>query len=227
MSLKKLLDQEKMTLIVSLPENSVEFARAAVKGGADAIKVHANVFHPASGNKFSSLIEQKEAFEQIIEEAKIPVGLVPGAAGRCISQEEVGIVEEMGFSFFSMFAHFMPLYIVDSQIEKMVAITEEYDIFHVKSIDTVPADIVEADVLPDDRYERIHLSDILKYRRLVENQSKPVVVPTQRIIDPSEVKYLYQIGIKGIMIGAIVTGKTCESVERVTYTFRKAIEKLK
>lgn len=226
MSLKKLLNEKKMTLIVSLPQNSVEFAKAAFKGGADAIKVHANVLHQASGNNFGSLAEQKEVFREIIKEVRIPVGLVPGAAEGCISEEEVRVVEEMGFSFFSMFAHFMPLYIAGSQIEKMVAITEDYDIFHVKSIDVAPVDVVEADVMPDDRHERIYLSDILKYRRLVENQSKPVVVPTQRIIAPSEVKYLYQIGVKGMMIGAIVTGKTCESIEKVTYTFREAIEKL-
>ena len=56
--MKKLIDllkTNKMTLIVSLPENSLELALAAVEGGADALKVHCGVKHKASGVEFGSL----------------------------------------------------------------------------------------------------------------------------------------------------------------------------
>lgn len=43
--LSEILNQNKMTLIVSLPQNRRDLAEAAVRGGADALKVHANVFH--------------------------------------------------------------------------------------------------------------------------------------------------------------------------------------
>ncbi|HHW56886.1 MAG TPA: hypothetical protein GXX15_04275 [Clostridia bacterium] len=225
MRLVNLLASNKMTLIVSLPENTVEFAQAAVKGGADALKVHANVYHQASGNNFGSIMEQKEVFEEIIKYANVPVGLVPGAQ-LYASKDEIKIVEEIGFSFLSMFAHYMPLYMIDSNLDKMVAINETYDIHHIKALNKIKVDIIEADVLPDDRRENIHLFDLMRYGRIIENVDKPVVVPTQRIIEPDEVKFLYELGVKAIMIGAIVTGNSIEGVEKTTRLFREAINKL-
>jgi len=220
-----LLNSNKMTLIVSLPENKLEFAQAAVKGGADALKVHANVYHSASGNNFKGIMEQKEVFEEIIKYANVPVGLVPGAqlyAGK----DEIKIVEEIGFSFLSMFAHYMPLYMIDSNLDKMIAVNETYDLGHIRAVNRIEVDVIEADVLPDDRREKIYVFDLMRYGRLVENVDKPVVVPTQRIIEPEEVRFLYELGVKGIMIGAIVTGNTVEGVERTTSLFREAINKL-
>ncbi|KHO60988.1 hypothetical protein THYS13_25590 [Thermoanaerobacter sp. YS13] len=220
-----LLNSNKMTLIVSLPENKLEFAQAAVKGGADALKVHANVYHSASGNNFKGIMEQKEVFEEIIKYANVPVGLVPGAQ-LYASKDEIKIVEEIGFSFLSMFAHYMPLYMIDSNLDKMIAVNETYDLGHIRAVNRIEVDVIEADVLPDDRREKIYVFDLMRYGRLVENVDKPVVVPTQRIIEPEEVRFLYELGVKGIMIGAIVTGNTVEGVERTTSLFREAINKL-
>lgn len=219
------LESNKMTLIVSLPKNTVEFAEAAVKGGANALKVHANVHHQASGNDFGSIYEQKEVFEEIISNFNVPVGLVPGAE-KCASREEIKLAEELKFSFLSMFAHYLPIYMLDTNLNKMVAVDETYDIAHLRVLEKINIDIIEADVLPYDRKEKIHLSDLMRYGRLVENIKKPVVVPTQRVIEPDEVKYLYDLGVKGIMIGAIVTGSEIDDVKSVTEKFRNEIDKL-
>ncbi|SNX54990.1 hypothetical protein [Thermoanaerobacterium sp. RBIITD] len=225
MSFAEILKTNKMTLIVSLPKNTIELAQAAMKGGADALKVHANVHHQASGNDFGSIDEQREVFREIINSFKVPVGLVPGAE-TCADRKEIKLAEELKFSFLSMFAHHMPLYMLDSNLEKMVAVNEVYDISHIKALNKINIDVIEADVLPDDRREKIHLSDLMRYGRLVENLTKPVVVPTQRIIEPDEVKYLYDLGIKGIMIGAIVTRNDTEGVLRMTESFKNEINKL-
>jgi len=225
MRLVDLMVSNKMTLIVSLPDNTIEHAQAAVKGGADALKVHANVYHRASGNNFGSITEQKEVFKEIIKKAGVPVGVVPGAQ-LAASREEIKIAEEIGFSFLDIFAHYMPLYMIESNLDKMVAIDETYDVHHMKALGKIKVDIIEADVLPDDKRENIHLSDIMRYGRIIENVDKPVVVPTQRIIEPDEVKFLYELGIKAIMIGAIVTGNSIEGVEKTTRLFREAINKL-
>ena len=39
-----------MTLIVSLPHNDAVLSQAAFEAGADAVKVHCNLVHNASGN---------------------------------------------------------------------------------------------------------------------------------------------------------------------------------
>jgi hypothetical protein len=46
--IQQLLATKPMTLVVSLPENDYDLARLAWENGADAIKVHINVFHNAT-----------------------------------------------------------------------------------------------------------------------------------------------------------------------------------
>ena len=70
MSVLDTLNDEKLTLIVSLPKNDVEVARAAIKGGADVIKIHINVEHRASKTKFGSFDEEIEEINKIINEPK-------------------------------------------------------------------------------------------------------------------------------------------------------------
>jgi hypothetical protein len=57
------LQNNKLTLIASLPENSYELAKIAWEAGVDAIKVHVNVFHNASQNHFGPLEVQRLIFE--------------------------------------------------------------------------------------------------------------------------------------------------------------------
>ncbi|TZE81455.1 hypothetical protein FWJ32_08905 [Calorimonas adulescens] len=225
MYLLDMLTKNKMTLIVSLPESNIELAQAALKGGADALKVHANVYHKASGKTFGNFEEQKNFYKELLKSG-LPVGIVPGTDITCMTQDEVAEAEDMGFSFISMFAHHMPIYMLESKMDKMIAITEDYDIEHIKALNDINADIIEADVITDEPGKRIHVSELMKYKRIINNVNKPVVVPTQRIIIPEEVKYMYDIGVKGIMIGVIVTGNTVDSMEKTTRAFKDAINSL-
>ncbi|ABY95450.1 MULTISPECIES: hypothetical protein [Thermoanaerobacter] len=226
MRLIERLKSNKMTLIVSLPQNTLELALAAVNGGADAIKVHTNVFHRASGNRFPRLIEQVDILEEIVRKVNIPVGIVPGGDESCIEKEEIKILKDIGFDFISMFVHHMPLYIYKSGLTIMSAITRDYTIDEIKTLNYLNVDIIEADMLPEDKSDTIHLADLMRYREIVECVNKPVVVPTQRIILPEEVEDLYNIGAKGFMIGAVVTGNNPEQVEKATSEYRKAINRL-
>src|SRR3712207_2114021 len=73
------LRTQEFTLLVSLPRNDVQLAQAAVRGGAQGLKVHINVHHYASGTHFGSLKEERDNLERIMEAAgDIPVGIVPG-----------------------------------------------------------------------------------------------------------------------------------------------------
>lgn len=72
------LKSSKMCLIASIPQNNYELAKAAWEAGADAIKVHINIWHRASGNSFGSLEENREVFEKILKDSPVPVGIVAG-----------------------------------------------------------------------------------------------------------------------------------------------------
>lgn len=226
MRLIEKLKRNKMTLIVSLPQNTLELALAAVNGGADAIKVHTNVFHRASGNRFPKLKEQINVLEEIAKNVAVPIGIVPGGDESCIEKEEIELLKDMGFDFVSMFVHHMPMYIYKSGLTIMATLTSDYTIEEINTLNYLNVDVVEADMLPDDRKDIIYLADLMRYKKVIDHVAKPVVVPTQRVILPEEVEDLYNIGVKGFMIGTIVTGNEPKQLEKVTSEYRKAIDRL-
>lgn len=76
--MNKLLDRlnnNKMCLIASIPENNYEFAKAAWEAGVDAVKVHINVWHRASNNTFGTLEQNHEVFSKILRDCPVPVGI--------------------------------------------------------------------------------------------------------------------------------------------------------
>ncbi|WP_240353174.1 hypothetical protein [Cohnella algarum] len=75
--LRQSLQSGKLQLFVSLPANDAKLAEAAVREGADGLKVHLNVAHRASGNSFGSLESYKETFAQIRSLFRGPLGVVP------------------------------------------------------------------------------------------------------------------------------------------------------
>ena len=74
------IKRKKIALIVSLPENNWELARAAIESGVDAVKLHVNVEHRASGNHFYSTEAYRTEFHKIRSEFTGPLGIVPGGA---------------------------------------------------------------------------------------------------------------------------------------------------
>src|SRR5690606_39495299 len=100
------------TLVVSLPKNDPELARAAQEGGADLIKVRVSVQHGASGNGFGSLEEEGERIRQVAA-VGIPVGLVPGEEAM-ITPEETERLSQWGMSFIDVYLSHLRLYLYRS-----------------------------------------------------------------------------------------------------------------
>ena len=87
MGFVELLSDRKFTLVVSLPANDLNLAKAALEGGADAVKVHCNVWHRASGHTFGTFEENKDFLKDLISLCgDVPVGLVPGTSEAFITE---------------------------------------------------------------------------------------------------------------------------------------------
>ena len=54
MNFRQMIESNSFTVVVSLPANDLDLARAALDAGAQAIKVHCNVWHRASGHTFGT-----------------------------------------------------------------------------------------------------------------------------------------------------------------------------
>lgn len=213
--------RDRARLIVSLPANSAALAQAAVEAGADALKVHINVRHEASGTVFGSLAEERENLEAIVA-AGLPTGIVPGAGGSLPSPEEMRELEAMGVDFFDLYDHDMPLWLArwQGKMTRAIAVSEATPLPVVADLAPLGFEMVEAAIIPHEGYgQRMSVADLMAYRRVREATKLPIIVPTQRAIQPDDVPALLAAGVNAIMIGAIVTGKEPESLGRATERF--------
>ena len=221
----ELLSASRPALIMSLPHNDPALCRAAFEAGSDAVKVHINVAHRASGTYFGPLSEEGAALREMLSAAPGPMGLVPGASWEA-AERDGGEAARMGFAFFSMYAHQMPA-TLPKGAAWMVACDGSYSLDEIAAMERMGADVVEASIMPGAEYgQPLCMRDLLKYASIAAHTTLPVVVPSQRCIRPEEVSALVQTGIRGIMIGAVVTGHTEEGIRRSVEAFRNAIDRM-
>lgn len=231
MSMSRLLDSlnnKKMCLVASIPANNYDFAKAAWEAGCDAVKVHINVWHRASGNTFGTLEENKEVFERILKDCPVPVGIVVGEDA-FTAEDQIEKVKAMGFDFISLYGHHTPASLsVRKDIANFFAVNYEYPYDEINFISSSPfVDIMELSICRPETYgERLNGRDLCRYRYIAQNSKAPCVVPTQHVVYPSDIPGLYMTGVKGIMVGAISMGKTIESISATLKKFRAEIDKL-
>ena len=213
------------TLIMSLPANDPALARAAHNGGADALKVHIRVHHEASGTHFGTLAEERDRLLEMLEIFPGPVGIVAGAE-QPATPEEMGALQQMGIDFFDLYLSHMPAWMW--RIERMgkaVALEHHYSIHQALALENLGADLLEAAIIPHEGYGKpLVMADLAAYRDLHDTVDIPVIVPTQRAISPREASLITgECGIEGLMIGAIVTGKTAPEIEAAVRSYKAAI----
>ncbi|MDQ2731359.1 MAG: hypothetical protein M3Y56_06850 [Armatimonadota bacterium] len=222
----ELLEREVMTLAVSLPANDVALARAALAGGAEALKVHINVRHSATGIQFGSVEEERTNLEAILETAgDTPVGIVTGHQTP-LTRDEHDLLQSMGFDFLNLHAHDIPVWAwLDDTFPKLVAVDESYTSDDLIALNLLSPDGVEAAVIPNAGYgHALNVRDLARYQMLYDILDWPMVVPTQRQILPDEVPALDAIGVRGLTIGAVVTGMEADSIREATAAFRRAMD---
>ena len=225
-----------MELIVSLPRNDVALAKAAAGAGADALKVHMNVLHEASSTRFGSFAEEAPAVREILGAVKCAVGLMPGGAPDALpTREELLSLEPAGLNFLDIYAHNMPLWFIDLPYRLIVALSS-FDGFVEPPYYTThfhwPPEsqrnriaMCEASIFTHEEYGApFTFADYRRLRVLQEYVDVPLVVPTQKAITPEDAQWLKRTGTGALMIGAVVTGLTAESIARATAEYRRAID---
>lgn len=226
--LEQNLNENKMTLIVSLPENRFDLAKAAIQAGVDSIKLHVNVHHRASGNVFEAVESYVEVFRRIRDEFSGPLGIVPGGSFEDIRKSEMERLLALGFNFYSIYAHDMPSWMLGlDKIEKTFAISSDYSLTSICNVKHLGITALEASIIPGEEYGTpLTFKDVIAYNWLTQHVDVPVLVPSQRKLVPSDIPILTKAGVKAIMLGAIVIGNTEESIQQAISSFRNAIDSL-
>lgn len=223
------LRTKKMSLLVAVPENSVDMAKAAEAGGADAIKTHLKMVHRASGVRFGTLAEERPVLEEILKAVKIPVGIVPGAEDGT-SPDELTELRQMGIDFIDMFVHFTPTYMLtEPSMGRMVAVNGDYGPEYLYGINRLAnVDMIEAAIMPKESYgQPLTFNDVVQYAAIAGRlPDKPIIVPSQKALKPHDTEVLAQTGVRSIMIGVLSTGGSFHEVEKATREFRRVIDSL-
>lgn len=222
------LKKSKMCLIASIPQNNYDLAKAAWESGADAIKVHINVWHRASGNSFGSLEENREVFEKILKDSPVPVGIVLGD-NAFVAEDNVEEAIKMGFDFISLYGHHVPASLsYRKDISCFFAINNTYSFDEIRAVaHSSFIDMIEMSICDPDSYgERLNGRDLARYEYISKISNVPTILPTQHVIYASDVKALYQCGVSAVMLGAISFGKDVETISKTLKEFRREIDNL-
>lgn len=215
-----------LALLVSLPRNDVELARAAVAAGADGLKVHVNVEHRASGTSFGTVREERGAIEAIVG-LGVPVGAVVGGEGR-VEAAEVAALRELGVAFVDVYLHHAPPWYVAAAPADgaLVALAHDQPLELAAGLRRLGVTAVEASLAAPEEYGTpLTLARVAQIARLVELAELPVVVPSQHALRPDDVAALGDAGCAAVLIGAVVTGTEAAQVGEVTAAFRAAIDR--
>lgn len=222
---KTMLNTGRFPLVMSLPFNDPALAEAAWDSGADVVKIHVNVKHHASQTLFRSYEEERPAIAAMLARARGPMGIVLGSDPATAAAALSAAVAD-GFDFISLYGHHAPLEVLScGAVDKMLAPDYTWENWEISRLEEVGADILEASVMHPDSYgQPITARELIRYRQLVRLTALPVVVPTQRAVRPCEVGALRACGVKGLMLGAVVTGKERGGIAAAVAAFRAAID---
>jgi hypothetical protein len=226
---KQWIADHDLSLIVSLPRNSRELAEAAIDAGADGIKFHINVKHRASGNEFGPLQEYEELFTELRSRFNGLLGIVLGDALEKVGKVEVEKLIEIGFDYYSLYTEHVPGFLIsETRMAKTFAIAHGYDPLLLEGLASIKMEALEISMVAKEEYgSRLQLEDVLTYAAITQKVGIPTIIPSQRYLVPEDVQPLKEAGISAIMLGAVVTGQTPDSVKRAVHGFKEAMEKAK
>lgn len=215
------------TLLVSLPRNDETLAQAALRGGAEGLKVHINVEHFASGTKFGSFEEEKENLQKIIAMAReysASVGIVPGGNPFATPQEFERLAE-IGIDYFDAYPAEAPAWTLKQEhLDVMLAAWQGASADELMALEELGMTLCEASIMHHDDYGKpLSTLDLARYYDLSQTISAPFIVPSQKKLEPGDQKLLQEVGARGVLIGAIVTGREADTIEAAARAFKRAM----
>lgn len=214
-----------LALIASLPHHDLAYARAALRGGAHALKVHFGLTHRASGEVAPSLRAQQEIIPRLRDLAPDrPIGAVLGSDASEV-ERDLELAIELGLDFVSGYAHALPASIFKADVEVLLAFDDQTPPDWAASLPH--GALLEASVVPHTHYgQPLTAADLLLLGRLRAATHAPLIMPTQKRLTASDLRLLQRLGVDALMYGVIVTGEHADGFERVAQQYRSVFAEL-
>ncbi|HWV22410.1 MAG TPA: hypothetical protein VN036_15390 [Devosia sp.] len=208
-------------VIVSLARHDLDLAKAALDGGAFALKTHLNAYHRATGTTFGTFEQERPFFEQL---AKLGCPLLVMAGQETVpTASEMDALADLGFEGFNVYIDHLQPHLLQSRLRPMPALSSTSTLENVAEIAALPGCIIEASIMPFERYRTAKTpADLDRYRAIAAAVDVPVIVPSQLSFTPGDLDQLRQVGIAAPLLGAIVTGDTPASMRAAVAAAVKA-----
>lgn len=205
--------REQLALIASLPRHDLSYARAALRGGAHALKLHFGLLHRASGEASPRLGDHPDVVDRLRDLAPdVALGAVLGDSAEDV-ERDLEQAARLGLDFISGYAHALPACAFTSGLEVLVVLDDASPPAWAAHL--LPAALLEASVVPAGEYGGpLTAADLLRYATLRAATAAPLVVPTQKRILPADLPALRQLGVDALMYGVIVTGPEPDGFEQ-------------
>jgi len=209
-------------IIVSLPRHDIELARAALDGGAGAIKLHLNAYHRASGTNFGSFAEERPFFESV---ARLGAPMLVMAGQETVpSGAEMEALAELGVEGFNVYIDHMQPHLLQSRLRPMPALSSTSTDADIARLAAIPGAMIEASIMEFADYgTALTEADLARYRQIAALSSVPVIAPSQKKFVPADMPALRATGIAAPLLGVIVTGSTPESMLAAVSAIARAI----
>jgi len=211
---------------VSLSRHDMALALAAKDAGADAIKLHLNAYHRASGTTFGSFEEERPFFAEV---ASLGLPLLVMAGQQIVpTTEEMTVMSEMGVEGFNVyFAHLRP-HLLASRLRPMPAMADTSTDADLEKMNDLEGPIIEASITRFDDYGKpLDQADVQAFRDIASRSKAPVIAPSQKKFAPEDMQTLAEVGIAGVLLGVIVTGDTPETMRDRVSAITEAIATMK
>jgi hypothetical protein len=223
--LSTLIGRAEAPLIANLPQNSTDYAYAAQEAGADCIVAGIDRTEPAFPGLFGSFELQEDSISAILSTCTVPVGISIGDS-RVLTRDAWERIVAKQFSFVAMYAHHMPTFVLeDSRIEKMLSIGPGYMLEQVKSIsemDEVLA-LESAIVSPQGKMHVFSVLDLATLRVVARLSHKPVLLRTQKRLEPGDMRAALRVGVRGISLDPSALEPGVEAYRDAISTFRSRV----
>jgi hypothetical protein len=199
-------------IIVSLPRHDLDLARAALDGGAIAIKVHLNAYHRASGTTFGSFSQERPFFESL---AKLGAPLLVMAGQETVpTPAEMDALADLGFEGFNVYIDHLQPHLLQSRLRPMPALSAISTDADIDRVAAIPGAVIEASIMDFSGYgTALTEADLTRYAQIAKRADVPVIAPSQKKFTPADMPPLRAAGIAAPLLGVIVTGTTPESVQ--------------
>lgn len=213
-----LLNKNKMTIIVNVPENTTELAEAAIDGGADALLLHIQK---------EEFTQQKKELASIVKNTDLPVGIAAGWEEH-LGKKRMNEILALGFDFFNIGLEYLsPTVMAVDTTSKILSLNSRFTLDEVVELSKSKFEAMDAAIIPSSGMgKELIIGDLQNYISIVLSAGIPVIVPTQRSIRPSEVAIVADTGARGMILTPVVTGTSVKHVKQNTQEFRVAVDDL-